>query len=232
MCRAFSLALFPIPFPAFPNPAPGRFFPTPLRLFPQSRSWRFPIPPPTFQLGRQRVCLFCYPSPAAFQSRPGFSPIPFRSLFSNPAPAAFRSAWETIQRRRSGGCPRMEPPSPSPLRRRRPPGQDVNALADIAFSPAQAAAPPGTPKPVPLCGHAALAKPPKPVPLARAGGFCTFRAVRGKRPFPRATAGGERPRSVPQARLPCAAAALDAPERTVWELTEGDLTIAVDAQIV
>ena len=78
----------------------------------------------------------------------------------------------------------MEPPSPSPLRRRRPPGQDVNALADIAFSPAQAAAPPDTPKPVPLCGHAALAKPPKPAPLARAGGFCTFRAVRGKRPFP------------------------------------------------
>ncbi len=59
----------------------------------------------------------------------------------------------------------MEPPSPSPLRRRRPPGQDVNALADIAFSPAQAAA-------------------------------------------------------------------LDAPERAVWELIEGDLTIAVDAQIV
>ena len=115
MCRAFSLALSPFPFPAFP--------------------------------------------------------IPFRSLFSNPAPAAFRSAWETIQRRRPGGCPRMEPPSPSPLRRRRPPGQDVNALADIAFSPAQAAAPPGTPKPAPLaragrllyvsCGSRQKALPPR-----------------------------------------------------------------------
>ena len=127
--------------------------------FSQSRSWRFPIPflafpnpAPAFSSDGSGSASFyrCAPAAALPHSRPGrfflspppgFSPIPFRSLFSNPAPAAFRSAWETIQRRRPGGCPRMEPPSPSPLRRRRPPGQDVNALADIAFSPAQAAAP-------------------------------------------------------------------------------------------
>ena len=40
------------------------------------------------------------------------------------------------------------------------------------------------------------------------------------------------PHGTPKPFSPAQAAALDAPERTVWELTEGDLTIAVDAQIV
>ena len=194
--------------------------------FSQSRSWRFPIPflafpnpAPAFSSDGSGSASFyrCAPAGALPHSRPGrfflspppgFSPIPFLA-FSNPTsdlsartaaglpvllsrPGGFPLRMGNDSAAAAGGCPRMDPPSPSPLRRRRPPGQDVNALADIAFSPAQAAAPPGTPK---------------PVPLARAGGFCTFRAVRGKRPFPRATAGGERPRSVPQARLPCAAAA-------------------------
>ena len=40
------------------------------------------------------------------------------------------------------------------------------------------------------------------------------------------------PHGPPKPFSPAQAAALDAPERAVWELTEGDLTIAVDAQIV
>ncbi len=40
------------------------------------------------------------------------------------------------------------------------------------------------------------------------------------------------PHGTPKPFSPAQAAALDAPERAVWELTEGDLTIAVDAQIV
>ena len=188
--------------------------------FPQSRSRRFPIPPRRFPIPPR---LFPNPVPGVSQShlrpfssdgsgsasfyrfapaaalphsRPGrffLSPPP--GFSPNPVSVAFFQS-------RSGGFPlRMGNDSAAAARRVSPHGTPK------PFSPAQAAAPPDTPKPVPLCGHAALAKPPKPVPLARAGGFCTFRAVRGKRPFPRATAGGERPRSVPQARLPCAAAA-------------------------
>ncbi len=40
------------------------------------------------------------------------------------------------------------------------------------------------------------------------------------------------PHGTPKPFSPAQAAALEVPERAVWELTEGDLTIAVDAQIV
>ena len=119
MCRAFSLALSPIPFPAFPIPVPGvsqsrlrpfssdgsgsacfaippRPLSNPAPAFPQSRSRRFSIPFPAFP---NPAPAFPNPVPGVSQShlRPFSSDgsgsacfaIPPRPL-SNPAPA-FRS---------------------------------------------------------------------------------------------------------------------------------------------
>ena len=134
---------FPNPVSGVPNPVPGVSqsrswrLPIPPRLSARTaaglpvftvalRRLRCPIPAPAFSSDGSGSASFYRCAPAAAQpySRPGrfflspppgFSPIPFRSLFSNPAPAAFRSAWEPIQRRRSGGpfpaCirPELEP---------------------------------------------------------------------------------------------------------------------------
>ena len=110
----------------------------------QSRSWRFPIPPPTFQLGRQRLCQFL-----PLRSGGCAAPFPPR-LFSIPDPPAFRPGGCFFQSRPSLlSAPAAAFYSPAhpcfPLRM----GNDSAAAARRVsphgtpkpFSPAQAAAP-------------------------------------------------------------------------------------------
>ena len=108
MCRAFSLALSPCLPPGVSQSRPdcSQFRAPPFRSD-GSGSACFAIPPRPLS----------NPAPGRFFPipPPGFSPNPVSVAFSNPAPAAFRSAWEPIQRRRPGGpfpaCirPELEP---------------------------------------------------------------------------------------------------------------------------